>query len=1410
MSSRVFLRRIPTGWRSAMSRPSAPDLAERIAGLTPEQRAYMEQRLRERGAEVLRTESIPRRADCGTAPLSFAQQRLWFLDQLKPGIAAYNLPLARRLRGALDVAALEKSVTEVLRRHDALRTVFPVRDGQPVQAINPPRPVALPPVDLSGLPEAERQTAASRLALMEAATPFDLSQGPLFRARLLRLSAEDHVVLLTMHHIVSDGWSLGILQSELAALYGAFGRGERPPLPELPIQYADYALWQREHLSGELLRRQSAYWERQLAGAPAFLPLPTDRPRPPSQTFRGASAFCELPSTLLAGLKAVAQGERATLFMTLLAAFQVLLARYTGQEDIVVGSPIAGRTEVETERLIGFFVNTLVLRTDLSGDPTFRELLQRVREVALGAYAHQDLPFEKLVEELKPERDLSQNPLFQVSFALENASASPFELAGLEVTPLPIESRTTHFDLEVYVWQKPGGLTCTFVYATDLFDSGTIVRMMGHYQTLLEAIVTDANRRVSELAILTEAERRQVVEEWNQTGTEYPRETTVHDLFEEQAERTPEAEAVVFERERLTYSQLNERANRLAGYLSKRGVGPEVLVGLCVERSLEMVVGLLGILKAGGAYVPLDPAYPKERLAFMLEDTGTQVVLTQKSLRESLPEGQFERVRLDADWPEIARESAENPKSLARADNLAYVIYTSGSTGEPKGVRIAHRSLVNHGLGIRDHFELAPGDRVLQFSSFGFDVAAEEIFPTLASGAALVLRSDVGLDSFRDFGEFLRTRCVTVANLPSSYWHEWVSYLSSSGGALPPTLRLIVVGSEAVSPQRLSDWRRLAGGRVRWLNAYGLSETTITSTLYELPVETDGPGREELEVDSVPIGRPIANTRVFILDHWCQPVPIGVPGELYIGGDGLARDYYRRPKLTAQRFLPNPFGGEGDGRLYRTGDRARFQADGTIDFLGRFDDQVKIGGFRIEPDEVQAVLAAHPGVRESVVGAREDSAGERRLVAYVIPARDVLLSSHALRGWLKKQLPDYMVPSVFVMMKSFPLMPNGKVDRQALPAPALRARAGFVAPRNDLERQLAAIWEQTLSVKPIGIRDNFFDLGGHSLLAAKLVARIERAVGRSLPLAVLFDAPTIGRLGDLLREERWVPSWSSLVPIRRQGSKVPLFCVHGVGGNVMGFRDLATHLSPDQPVYGIQAVGLDGRQAPLTRVEDMARHYIEEIRVVQPQGPYHLAGASFGGTVAFEIARQLRVAGSEVGLVALIDTFATERRGTVGQSLKAYGKRMWFHLGNLLLHPGRLSYIRKKSKTLKRRIRSQLWRIAFHSPQIRSHRLPGTLQDVEESCYLAIRRYVPAPYSGRVTLFRAQKRSVADSPEVDLGWGSLAGGGVEIYEVPGDHGSMLGKPHVAILAGKIQACLDRRETDRLREPGEPRLAGRFS
>jgi len=910
----------------------------------------------------------------GDQPLSFGQQRLWFLDQLEGGSATYNEFFALNINGLLQIAALEQTLTEIVRRHEILCTTFPMRNGFPVQAIAPTQTVPLPMVDLQQLPEVEQSTEVRRLAIEEQARPFDLSNGPLLRATLLRLGEESYVLLLNMHHIVCDGWSMGIFIRELSALYEAFSNGAPSPLPELPIQYADFAHWQRQWLQGEVLAAHLAYWRQQLAGAPPVLELPTDRPRPAVQTFRGATQLLALPKPLSQKLKALSQRWGVTLFMTLLAAFQTLLYRYTGQSDICVGTPIANRNRSEIEDLIGFFVNMLVLHTDLSGNPSFQELLGRVREVALGAYAHQDLPFEQLVEALQPERSLSHQPLFQVMFVVHDASMTTLELPGLTLSSLEMDSETAKSDLTLSIADGEQGLMGSLEYNTDLFETATITRMLGHFQTLLEGIVANPDQRLSDLPLLTPAERHTLLVEWNDTQVDYPKDVCIHQLFEAQVDRTPDAIAVVFEDKQLTYRELNRRANQVAHHLRSLGVGPDTLVGICVERSLEMVVGLLGILKAGGAYVPLDPAYPQERLAFMLEDSQVPVLLTQQRLVEKLPEHQACILCLDTDWELIAQESKENPLSGVRAENLVYTIYTSGSTGTPKGVLIAHQALVNHSITAAKAYQLQPDDRILQFASISFDVAAEEMFPSWLSGSTVVIRPEQLL-VLANFLQFLEQEKLTVLNLPTSYWYEWVSELSHSAAKLPPTLRLVIVGTEQALPEQLALWQKLVGdsasadsfaSRVRWINAYGLTEATIGATIYE-PVTC----QENQQISCVPIGRPIANTLIYLLDQHLNPTPVGVPGELHISGVGLARGYLNRPELTAEKFIPNPFSQEPGARLYKTGDLARYLPNGNIEFLGRIDHQVKLRGFRIELGEIEAVLKQHPAVQEAVVLVKE-------------------------------------------------------------------------------------------------------------------------------------------------------------------------------------------------------------------------------------------------------------------------------------------------------------------------------------------------------------------------------------------------------------------------------------------------------
>ena len=1047
-------------------------------------------------------------------PLSFSQQRMWLLDQLDPDTPTYNISHALRLSGTLDAKALKRSLEEIVSRHEALRTTFAAVDGEPVQVIAPTIDTKLPVEDLGGLPQSERE-ARERLALGEKRRPFDLERGPLFRARLLRLDEEEHVLLVSMHHIVSDGWSMGVFWRELGALYGAFSRGGPSPLAELPIQYADYALWQRRWLEGEVLEEQLGYWKDQLAEL-TTLKLPTDHPRPQVQTHRGARRSLTLPESLTQALKELSRQEGTTLFMVLLGALQVLFSRYSGQEDVAVSIPIAGRTRAETEELIGFFVNTLIMRTDLSGDPSFREVLSRVREVALGAYDHQDLPFEKLVEELQPERDLSRVPLSQVFFALQNMPQEDLKLPNLTLERQKVESGTVKFDLSFFMVEEEQGLKGRLVYNADLFDDTTIERMLRHLQTLLKGIVEDPDQQLSELPLMGEAERHQLLFEWNGTATEYPRDRRVHELFEEQVERTPGAVAVICGDEQLTYRELNRRANQLAHHLRALGVGPETLVGICVERSLEMVVGLLGILKAGGAYVPLDPSYPATRLEFILADTQAPVLLTQERIVERLPDKHgTEIVCLDADWPLIARQAEENVTSRAAADNLAYVIYTSGSTGQPKGVMIEHRAIISYVAASIAAYEITASDNVLQFASLSFDASVEEIFPSLTCGATLVLRSDRMVDSMQRFVRECAEREISLVDLPTAFWHELVLAFESEGLALPPSVRLVIIGGEKALSERVAQWHAHTSQTARparLVNTYGPTEATVVATHCELRPRV---GHDLMPQGEVPIGRPLGNALVYILDGNLNPLPIGVPGELHVGGSGLARGYINRPELTSERFIPDPFSDVPGARLYKTGDIARRRSDGNIEFLGRVDDQVKVRGFRVELGEIETVLGRHPALRGTAVLARTDASGDERLVAYIVPLRRPEPTVRELGDYLKERLPDYMVPSAFMTLDNLVLTPSGKVDRRALPAPdpsGFRAENTYAEPRTPVEEQLVEIWEEVLGLERVGIRDDFFELGGHSLLATRVVSRVRGALRVELPLRYLFETPTVAGL----------------------------------------------------------------------------------------------------------------------------------------------------------------------------------------------------------------------------------------------------------------------------------------------------------
>jgi len=1095
-------------------------------------------------------------------PLSFAQLRLWFFDQLERGSSTYHLAAAVHVTGQLSIEALEQSIQEIVKRHEVLRTNFVAADGQPVQVIRSSLELRVSVFDFTKIKN--QKSKIKNFLLEESQRPFDLSQEPLLRVSLIQISETESVMLLTMHHLISDGWSMGIFLRELAAFYEAFSTGQPLQLPKLPIQYADFAAWQREWLQGEVLATQLNYWKQQLKGELPVLNLPSDRPRPAIQTFSGNKHSFLLPLALTNVLKTLSQQQGVTLFMTLLAAFQTLLYRYTGQEDILIGSPIANRNRSEIEGLIGCFANTLVLRTHLSGNPTFKELLGRVREVALGAYNHQDLPFEKLVEELQPERNLSHNPLFQVLFALHNLPMPSLELSGVTLRLEEIESGTARFDLALDLWEEPAGLRGALEYNQDLFDQSSVLRMAGHFQTLLESIIANSDRRLSALPLLTQIEQQQLLGEWNSTQIDYTQDLCLHELFAAQVERIPDAIAVVFADQQLTYRELNQRANQLAHYLRSIGVSAEMPVGICVERSLDMVVGLLGILKAGGAYVPLDAAQPSDRLTAIVKDAQVQVIITQSQLLQfCFPVGQI--ICLDADWQRIAQERDDNPVSGVTAENLAYVIYTSGSTGKPKGVQVSHQSIVHLLQTTCPRFDFGERDIWTVFHSYAFDFSVWEIWGALVCGSKLVVVPRDVTRSPAQFYNLLRKEQVTVLHQTPSALRQLISFLAEATESVGDlNLRLIICGGEAF-PQELVS--QVLTWNVPVWNFYGPTEATVWAAIHLIAAVKPQNG-------AVAIGHPLANTQFYLLDTHLQLVPIGVPGELHIGGVGLARGYLNSPELTAEKFIPHLYSDRPNTRLYKTGDLARYLPDGNIEFLGRIDDQVKIRGFRIELGEIEAVLSQYPAIKQTVVAVREEQPGNQSLVAYVVPPEQKLGVSD-LRCFLKEKLPEYMVPNAFVFLEAIPLTPNGKLDRKALPAPNLEQPEldiTSVRPCNPAVEIVQEIWRQVLGAEYVGIHDNFFELGGHSLLATQVISRLRSAFQVDLPLVRLFESPTVAQLTATIAAEQRKQQGLEVPPLQPVSRErdLPL----SFGQYRLWFLN---QLEPNSPVYNIpSAVRLTG------------------------------------------------------------------------------------------------------------------------------------------------------------------------------------------------------------------------------------------
>ncbi|MCW5981844.1 MAG: amino acid adenylation domain-containing protein [Bryobacteraceae bacterium] len=1313
-------------------------------------------------AGVRAASRIPRRAFSGPAVLSTAQKRIWLLHEFDPASPISNRPLALRLSGALDVEVLARALNEIARRHETLRTVFPPQDGEPRQVVMPPAPVPIETRDLTGIPPEAREGEARRIAATEASRPFDLASGPLFRVILLRLRGEEHALLALMHHIIFDGWSETVFVNELKTLYRSFARNDASPLAAPPIQYSDFAAWQQQRWNDAALAPQLEYWRRKLAGAPASLKLPADRDAPAGRSYRSGSHACTLAADLTAALKRVSRLERVSLFMTLLAGLQLLLTRYAGQEDIVIGVPIAGRGRVETEELIGCFMNVLVFRTQITPELTARELLARVRETALGAYANQEAPFEKIVEELRPERHPDRWPFFQTMFQLRNLPArETVEVEQLRFERFEFDSGVIGgLDLSVEAKEAPEGLRCAFRYDARLFEDATIYRMIGHYRNLLEAIVAERDRRVSLLPMLRPEERRRVVVEWNETGREFDEQARVHELFEQQAERRPEATAVIWDSGRLTYGELNRRANRAAHRLLARGARPDARVAISIERSPALVIGLLAILKAGAAYVPLDPAHPKDRRDFVVRDAGSAMGITGEWIAEALASGAPDH----------------NPRSPGSGRNLAYVIYTSGTTGRPKGVMVSHRAVVNHLLWRQRYFALNENDRLLQRASASFDDSVWEFFEPLASGAALVL-ADPGREGETDYLVDLMARHKVTA---ACFIPSQLQILLDEPRLTELTLlRRVTTGAETLPlgvPERFSE--RL---RADLFNGYGPTEATVACAYYRCePVR---------KLRTVPIGRPIDNARVYVLDRQLEPVPPGVPGELYIGGDGLARGYINQPGLTAERFIPDPFRAGGE-RLYRTGDLARYLPDGHIEFLGRVDEQVKIRGYRIEPGEVEAALAECPEVRRAAVTVWEPPGGAKALAAYVAPRDGASLTRSGLREFARQRLPEYMMPSDWIVLDDFPLLPNGKVNRVALPPP-VRARSASPeseAPRNKLEARLKAIWEETLRLRRVGVRDNFFDLGGHSLLAVKVFTRIEREMGLRLPLAALLAAPTIEQLAETIAEKGYEASWASLVPIQPRGSRLPLYCAHGNDGDVLFYRELALRLGEDQPLYGLQSAGLRDVAGMPRTVEALAALYVDEVRTLQPRGPYCLAGYCMGAYLALEMARQMQAAGERVGLLAAINTDGEWKTVEgVGGSVGYHARRAEGGIAGVVSYFGRRGRLRFErmmdvaAASIASAGASAGWngggRLAqrLHARRLRAYHVDAS------------RGYRPAAaYRGPLVYLRGSE----ERADYRAFWGGAVDGEIVERVAPGKGIEVLREPNVQVLAAQLREFLD--------------------
>jgi amino acid adenylation domain-containing protein len=1311
--------------------------------------------------------------------LSSGQQRIWFFNELVPDVPLYNESESVRLTGDLDADALDQALNSIVARHEILRTTIQMAAQRPIAIVHETSPLTMKRIDLSTLPHADREAELARLLIDEPRRPYRLDQVPGIRATLVRIGPADHVFILMMHHMVCDWASEGVLWRELSAAYQNIRRGAPLSASRLPIQYGDYAVWQQQRVDEAAFAEDLDFWEENLRGAPQLLELPSDRPRPTVQSFRGARRRFRLGATLTEALRQCSRREKTSLFTVFAAALDTLLYRYSGSEDILLGIPLGERERDEMQSVIGFLIHTQALRTRLSGSMTFRELLAVVQKGLLGLYSHREVPFDQVVNRIRPDRNLSYSPLFQVmiNWRDRDQQLSFIGLDGLAVESMLSESRTSKFDLTLILTDDGDDIWLEAEYSTDLFDHDRIARMFSHYQTLLESVAINPGRRLADLPLLTDTERQQLLVDWNNTDVAYPIDSGVHQLFEQQAERTPHAVAAVFADQQVTYAELNRRSNNLARHLQQVGVNPGALVAICVDRSIEMLVGLLGILKAGAAYVPLDPGYPNERLAFMLRDSGASLILTQSKLRESLP-ADCNALYLDTDWPKTlpqnAAQAGSNPDCDLNAGNLAYVIYTSGSTGQPKGVEITHRSVVNLLCSMSRKPGMTANDTLVAVTTLSFDIAALELFLPLSVGAKLVIASrDQASNGALLLEQLIESRATVIQATPVTF-----RMLIEAGWKGQPAMKVLCGGEEL--PRDLAN-QILVRSTALW-NMYGPTETTIWSST--LQVEPgDGP---------VPIGQPIDNTQFHILDAAGKLTPIGVAGELHIGGSGLARAYFNRPDLTAEKFVWNDLGGNQSVRLYKTGDLVRRRADGNIDFLGRLDNQVKLRGLRIELGEIEARLRTHPGVGECVVTARTGEAGDKQIVAYIAPERDFTPDAEQLRKLLRNTLPEYMVPAAFVMLEKLPLTPNGKIDRKALPAPELNrstSQPSYVAPRTPIEEALAEIWRTVLGLKQIGVRDDFFALGGHSLQATRLINEIRKSFDHKLSVPLFFQNPTIEGTARVLSEDQHGNVKCQSIPLSPGSSEGTLFFLDaGVGlcrlarRVISGPASFATAVGLPAAAFRSASVN---RLADLPSLESLAAAHVNLIRARHTSGPCLLAGYSFGGVLAFEVAHQLEREGIHVKAILLLDSWARAP--------------LWWEKLRVLS--------RDRDRPLSFRARHLLSRLRNKFAEGKAGRAPVSTPDrpaspaleqanvifgeVEPGLYVGLlrgirRNYQYRPLDSRAILFRCQD-DLYSTYAIDgkMGWGRLFTQGIDLVETPGDHSSLLQDPHLQELAERI-------------------------